>query len=122
MSRKIIKNTVELSLEELHALRESDTTSITISDPETQIRSHTYSIDELITVKKKINTYSSQIPEIPNTDPDREKKIFTYLYIRLAEDIKYDDHAAEAADFTGYYREMSADYVEAANSLIGRFY
>lgn len=122
MSSKTIKNTAEISLEELRELKQSGTTSITISDPETQVRSHTYSIDDLIVVKEKINTYISQIPDIPNDDPDREKKIFTYLYIRLAEDIQYDEVASRAAGSTGYYRDMSEDYVSAANSLIGRFY
>ncbi len=121
MSSKTIKNTAEISLEELCELKQSGATSITISDPETQVRPHTYSIDELIAVKEKINTYISQIPDIPIDDLDREKKIFTYLYIRLAEDIKYDEVASRAASSTGYYRDMSEDYVIAANSLIGRF-
>ena len=119
MSTKTFKNTSEVSLEQLKAMQESGTLYITISDPETTPNSETYSINDFIKIKQKINEYTSGIPDIPETDPNREKKIFTYLYMKMAQNIKYDERASIACDLTGYDRDAADWIITSASNLTG---
>lgn len=119
MSVKTFKNTSEVSIEELRTLQQSGVSQITISDPETTPNSETYSIGNFIQIKREMNKYTSGIPDIPETDPNREKKIFTYLYMKMAQNIKYDERASEACGLTGYYRDAADWLITSASNLEG---
>lgn len=119
MKKYIIKNTSEISLEELKKLKEERVWDITIKDPETTPDESSYRLDTLIQIKEKINEYISGIPDIPKTDPNREKKIFTYLYMKMAQNIIYDERASRACNLVGYERDFADNLITAAGNLEG---
>ena len=119
MDIKSLKNTSETSVEELKILQQAGVSQIIISDSETTPEKERYSIDIFIQIKEKINEYISGIPNIPETDLNREKKIFTYIYMKIAQNIIYDERASEACSLTGYGREMSENLINSASNLKG---
>lgn len=115
-----VKNTGAISLEQLAKLKEQGVTNITVCNLDRNQRSTTYTIDDFISIKEKIKLeYIDGLPKIPDEDPDKEKKLFTYLYIKMAQNIQYDYFASELASATGYARDMGEKFVERASSLIG---
>jgi hypothetical protein len=111
-----ISKTSEVSLEQLEELKEKGIDRICLEEGG---NTSTYSIYTFTLIKKKILEYIKNIPQIPADDPDREKKIFTYLYVKMAQNIVYDEQAAKWADLTGYGRDMTRDRVEEASYLAG---
>lgn len=98
-----IKNTSEISLEELHKIKEegqiSEIQIVDDNNSKQDIYYDRYSIDDLIKIKEKIHDeYISNIPQIPEDDPNREKKVFTYIYEKIANNVLYDEKAAYACD------------------------
>ena len=93
-----IKSTAELSVEDIEKMiSEGTEREISIKHDESSYNSYnTYSVSKFLEIKKAIVKYLEGLPEIPENDPDREKKIFTYIYTKMAHTIKYDDHAADA--------------------------
>lgn len=78
-----------------------------------------YLIDDFIKIKQTIKKIKEDVPNIPVDDPDREKKIFSYVYTRLAYMINYDTFALERSNVTGYQREMLEDRLAEARSMHG---
>lgn len=111
-----IKNTGEITLEQLNELKQKGIRLITIDDGSSE---QTYNIDIFILIKKKLLEYIKNVPKVSQDDPDKDKKIFTYLYIKIAQNISYSEKAAKCADYVGYEREMTEHIVEEASNLIG---
>lgn len=106
----------EWSVEELEALKNERVYSLEIESSNSRTR---YSVDELIPIKKKILKIVEKAPKPALDDPDREKKIFAYVYVVLANMIEYDEQASKAMDMNGYYRERAYDDIERAKGLNG---
>lgn len=117
---RVYKNTAEISLEELNEYKnDNPSQTITILNPnKTEDTTKTYSIDEMIQIKQKISDIISDIPQSID-EPDKEKKIFTYLYSKLAFLIDYDEFAASTVGLAGYDRDMTEKYRNVASNLIG---
>lgn len=111
-----IKSTADITLEELQRLSlEKGKEVIVISGSE----NGRYSIDEFISIKKAILEFLKDVPKKDPNDPDSEKKIFSYIYTKIAYNIKYDELASEYSELVGYGREMTEDYVKRASNLCG---
>ena len=108
-----INNTSEITLDELYSLEKQGIQNINIKSDDV------YNIYTFKLIKIKLLEYIQNIPQISMDDPDREKKIFTYLYIKIAQNISYDEEAADFSSYTGYEREMTIDRVYEASNLIG---
>ena len=116
MNDFLIKNTGKISLQELYELKQKGIRQIKIEDKSIN---EIYDIDTFILIKKKLLEYIQNIPNISDDDPNKEKKIFTYLYIKIAQNIIYDEEATEFAGYVGYARDMTENRVSEANNLIG---
>lgn len=79
----------------------------------------TYPIDRFIEIKKELLENTKNVPQTAENDPDREKKIFTYLYIKVAQKIQYDEKASKACDLTGYERDAADKIINDASDLNG---
>ena len=111
----IIRNTSEVTLEQLYEMQQSGIRyNIVVKDKNVHNK---YNIETFIAIKRRILEYIQNIPQISLDDPDREKKLFTYIYIQIGQNIIYDEKAATYTSYTGYFREMTGEIVEAANNL-----
>ncbi len=68
-------------------------------------------------IQEAIKDYLENIPKPDESDPDREKKIFTYLYLRMAFNISYDYKAELGATQAGFIRDRLTDRVFEAYNL-----
>lgn len=117
---KIYNNTSEISIDELIKYKSQNPNQNIIikNSNKTSDKLDYYSLDDMIQIKRKISEIVNDIPQdIDN--PDKEKKIFTYLYTKLAFLIKYDEFAASTVGLGGYNREMSETLRTNASNLIG---
>jgi len=116
---KIYNNTSEISIDELIKYKmQNPNQMITIQNTnKSHNKLESYSLDDMIKIKEKIAEIIRNIPKEIN-EPDKEKKIFTYIYTRLAHLIAYDEFAASAGR-TGYERDMSEPYITKASNLVG---
>lgn len=117
---KIYNNTSEISINELIEYKsQNPNQKITIENPnKSSDKLDPYSLDDMIEIKKKIAEIVDGLPK-DFDDPDKEKKIFTYLYTRLAHLIEYDEFASSTVGLGGYARDMSEKYRTNASNLIG---
>ena len=93
-----IKTTSELSLEKLHNLKEEGISKIIVTNNKEK---DTFSIDIFEKIKIKIAEYIQNIPQVMEDDPDKEKKIFTYIYSKIAKNIFYEEGLC-----IGYYADL----------------
>lgn len=117
---KIYNNTSEISINELIEYKsQNPNQKITIQNPnKSSDKLDSYSLDDMIEIKKKIAEIVDGLPKDLD-NPDKEKKIFTYLYTRLAHLIEYDEFASSTVGLGGYARDMSGKYRTNASNLIG---
>lgn len=117
---KIYNNTSEIGINELIEYKsQNPNQEITIQNPnKSSDKLDSYSLDDMIEIKKKIAEIVDGLPK-DFDDPDKEKKIFTYLYTRLAHLIEYDEFASSTVGLGGYARDMSEKYRTNASNLIG---
>ena len=117
---KIYNNTSEISIDELIEYKsQNPNQKITIQNPnKSSDKLDSYSLDDMIKIKKKIAEIVSGLPKEID-EPDKEKKIFTYLYTRLAHLIEYDEFASSTVGLGGYGRDMSETRRTHASNLIG---
>jgi len=117
---KIYNNTSEISINELIEYKsQNPNKKITIQNPnKSSDKLDSYSLDDMIEIKKKIAEIVDGLPKDLD-NPDKEKKIFTYLYTRLAHLIEYDEFASSTVGLGGYARDMSEKYRTNASNLIG---
>lgn len=118
--KKIYNNTSEISINELIEYKsQNPNQEITIENPnKSSDKLDSYPLDDMIEIKKKIAEIVDGLPK-DFDDPDKEKKIFTYLYTRLAHLIEYDEFASSTVGLGGYARDMSEKYRTNASNLIG---
>ena len=112
---KSINTTADVTLEELYKLKEENVDFIEVNEKNYS----RYSIDKFIEIKKAINDFIKNLPKVDVNDSDAQKKIFSFIYTKMAYLIKYDEVACRACDYTGYERDMSQDVVERASNLEG---
>lgn len=77
-----------------------------------------YNKKEIIEIKQVIDFIIESCPKIIN-ESNRDKEIFTYVYVLLANLIHYDLDAEKYLGLGGYYREMSQPYVDNITGLYG---
>lgn len=122
LMEKIYNNTSEISIDELIEYKSKNPNQkITIKTSNSSSdKSYSYSLDDMIQIKKKIAEIISNLPKEID-EPDKEKKIFTYIYTKLAHLIEYDELAASAigTGATGYDRFMTEELRANASNLIG---
>ncbi|MBE7082859.1 MAG: hypothetical protein E7378_04235 [Clostridiales bacterium] len=114
---KIIKNTSEISIAEIDELIAQGYEHIIVRDGDHKAVDSYYEIHQFRQIKIKIDQFFKPIKDRLPAMSDREK--FTYVYVKLALTTEYDQWAATCADLSGHYRELSEDYVNEANSLVG---
>jgi len=116
---KIYNNTSEISITELIEYKtQNPNLKIIIKNPNKVIdTSEYYSLDEMIQIKEKIAEIISSLPKEID-EPDKEKKIFTYIYTRLAFMIQYDEFSASIGK-GGYAADMTETRRTHASNLIG---
>ena len=105
----------ELSLEELEEMRNKGEKTISIKSKDVFV----YDIDTFIDIKKIILDIVKECPQPPFGDPDREKKIFSYIYVKLAQMIKYDEFASKAIHAGPYARDIADKRLTEAAGLYG---
>lgn len=110
---KKINSTADITLEELEQLKTQGVSYIVVEDSK---RSR-YPIETFIKIKKAITDYLKNVPHPDPSDPDAQKKVFSYIYTKMAHTVKYDETACRYSSMAGYYREMTEDYVAAASNL-----
>lgn len=117
---KIYNNTSEISINELIEYKSQNLNQkIIIQNPnKNSDKLDSYSLDDMIEIKRKIAEIVSSLPKEID-EPDKEKKIFTYLYTRLAHLIEYDEFASSTVGLGGYGRDMSETRRTHASNLIG---
>lgn len=117
---KIYNNTSEISINELIEYKsQNPNQKITIENPnKSSDKLDSYYLDDMIEIKKKIAEIVNGLPK-DFDDHDKEKKIFTYLYTRLAHLIEYDEFASSTVGLGGYARDMSEKHRTNASNLIG---
>lgn len=117
---KIYNSTSEININELIEYKSknpSHTIRINNSNKSND-KQDVYSLDDMIKIKQKIAEIVESIPQ-DIEEPDREKKVFTYLYSKLAFLIKYDEFASSTVGLSGYDREMTEPYRTKASNLVG---
>lgn len=77
-----------------------------------------YNKKEIIEINQVIDFIIESSPKITN-ESNRDKEIFTYVYVFLANLIHYDLDAEKYLGLGGYYREMSQPYVDNITGLYG---
>lgn len=119
MERKY-NNISEFTIEELIRYKsENPNQEIIIENSNKELnRTDSYSIEDMIKIKEKVKAIIEDIPK-DITEPDREKKVFTYLYTKLAYMIEYDELAESYVGLGGYEREMSEPIRNRASNLVG---
>jgi len=115
----LIKNTGEISLEELEKLREEGLRWVEVADERCTNSPKVYGYDIFKKIKQKMSEYTKNVPKVSNDDPDKEKKIFTYIYERIAKNISYDERVAGWCGLSGYDRDMAEVSIERASNLEG---
>lgn len=116
----VINNTSEISLEKLLEYKENNSNFSFIIKDENKYedKSQSYSLDTMIALKKKITEIINPVKDKYN-GPDKEKKIFTYLYTKLAYHIDYDERASESCSLSGYDYDASEHLRTKASNLVG---
>lgn len=110
---KKINSTADITLEELEQLKAQGVRIITVGDG----KHNRYPIDKFITIKAAISDYVKHAPHPDPSDPDAQKKVFSYIYTKMAHTVKYDETACRYSNLTGYAKDMTEDYVAAASNL-----
>ena len=121
-----ITSTAKISIETLNDMIANNLDKkITIKDNETYpiSKGREYDFFTFLTIKRAINEFLKGCPSRNPTDPDSEKKIFTYIYIKLAYYAKFDKFAKEigasSEEFKAIYDVY--DYLNKASGLDGVF-
>lgn len=118
--KKVIKSIAEISLEELELYKKNGQYSqiVVINDNKEVNQETIYSIEEMIMIKEKVKDITNDIHG-KFTEPDYQKKVFTYIYTKLANLIEYDEYGAYCCELGGYEREMTEKFRELAANLYG---
>lgn len=115
-----IKKISDITLEQAREIAlKSQYTTIVVSNPETQDESRIYYANQLYKTKLAIESFFRDMPEYDTADPNREMKIFTYIYTKLSEMVTYDHFASEASNLSGYYLDRATDLLNEAASAYG---
>ena len=72
----------------------------------------------MIKIKKEIINITNNVTD-KYDGPDRDKKVFTYIYTKLAHHIDYDKFASDTCSLSGYDYEVTERVREDASNLIG---
>ena len=112
MDRRI-QSTAEISLEELYKMQSER------SDYRIVIAGQGYKLDTFIKMKIAINEMLKKVPKVDANDPDAQKKVFSYIYTKMAHLVSYDELAAKYCDAVGYERDKMSDVVNRASGLEG---
>lgn len=113
-----IENFNDLTLEEAKELQEKENV-IFVFNPQTQSKTKIYTINKFIKTKQAVDDFFIDMPEVPLHVSDRELKIFSYIYTKLAYLIKYDENAVKASNAVGYERDMLEDVLDNAANAYG---
>jgi len=115
-----IRNISEITIEQAKKLKAQNINYVKIEDPRDYPVGRMYSPDDIIEIKKAIQEFLKGMPKFDKADPDYQKKVFTYVYVKLALMVKYDTKASKMADKPGYaLDEKKGEYVNNAASLYG---
>lgn len=115
-----IKTTSQISLKELLNLKEQGVGEIDVQLFHGDgIEVESLDIETVIKIKSSILSILGGIPSYADDDPDREKKIFSYVYCKLAQTIVYDDWASVIASDKAELNSRLGHLVDQANGLYG---
>ena len=119
----IINSTAELSLKEIEKLLKSGKVeTITIKDEKSSAYDQTYPILDFYLIKLKMIEFLKHCPDFDPQNPNSEKEIFTYIYLKLAHISKYDDFVCDLKhNYDLYYVQQGEDLIRAAGDLKGVF-
>lgn len=95
-----IKSTAELSVEDIEKMiSDGYYGEIEIDDPNSSYNAiNRYPLSKFLEIKKEIVNFLKDMPKFDESEPDREKKIFTYIYTKMSYLITYDYLAADATN------------------------
>lgn len=117
------ESTARISMETLNdIIAENRIFEITIQDPENYPVAKTYDVFKMLTIKRAIKEFLKGCPERNSNDPNTEKKIFSYIYTKLAYFAEYDDVARDVSRADPMMKgSLETDYLESSSGLEGVF-
>lgn len=116
----IIKSTADISIESLNDLiAQENIFYITIKDEENYPVGRKYDIFELLSIKRIMQDFLKGCPAYDKNNPDSEKEIFSYIYVKLAYWAEYDKLAHEIKNSKGTFKKFVSDYLDEAAGLEG---
>lgn len=121
-----VKSTAELSMKDLNSLKVKDSVfKIRVKDEERYPKGKVYDLDTFMSIKRKIAEILQDAPQPEPDDANAEKKIFAYIYAKLAFLIEYDDLASNVIHGNKIFKSYAKDYLDESagmeNALIGNF-
>ena len=115
-----IKSTAEISMESLNdIISQGHIFDIIIKDPQNYPVGKAYDIFALLSIKRLTNEFLKGCPLRKGTNPNIEKEIFAYIYVKLAYMVEYDDLAKKVSETNGLFRAYASDYLGDAAGLEG---
>lgn len=113
-----IKNFSDLSLEEAQTFIGKEN-AVCVFNPNTQSKTKFYNLNEFIQTKEAVIDFFKDMPNISKDTLNREMLIFSYVYTKLSQLVKYDDLAVKASMSTGYARDMAEHLLDNAANAYG---
>ncbi len=116
-----IKSTADISVEELEKLNHQHPMGkVVIRDKALYPKGKVYSIEDMLLIKREIEGFLKNCPERDPNNPDSEKKIFAYIYTKIAYLIQEDDLALDIAqNGDQFFKSYANKYLSDANGLSG---
>ena len=116
-----IASTAEISIETLNdIIAEYYDEQITIQSDTHYKRGKTYDVFEMLTIKRAIEEFLKGCPNKTRYNNVTDKDIFTYIYVKLALSVEYDDLAKDVNHANPTFKKLYAgDYLDTASGLDG---
>ena len=115
-----IRNVAEITSKQAKELKKQGVNYISVQDDEDYPEGKLYYPEDIVEIKKAIHDFLLGMPDFDKNDPNYEKKVFSYVYVKLALTVKYDTKAAKIASKPGYaLDEEKGEYVNNAASMYG---
>ena len=115
------KSTADITIDYLNDLiAENQFCDITIQDPKNYPKGKTYDLFAMLAIKKAMENFLRGCPRRNANDPDTEKDIFAYIYIKLAYWANYDYLAREINSSKSKIKNLYAgDFLNDVSGLEG---
>ena len=116
----VIKSTADLSIEELEKIMNStELVRFFMKDEEHYPVGHSYDVSTLYAIKLAITEFLKGCPDRDESNPNTEKEMATYIYVKLAHMVEQDNLVKDIAKSSKNFIHYASDFTRNSKGIAG---